>query len=486
MKTNDYLLAAGTLAYSYLFYNQNAGINFLIFTILFALILLIRNRELQQRKRWLWALGLALISGAGVFITSSALAIIANCFSLLLLSAYAFTAKTSSVFSFLFSVYSMMSGVVWMLLDAINRSSKPKDEFSNGNKNGRKAIAVLIVVVLSLIFFMLYKQANPLFAENTKWINLDFISFGWLAFTLGGLFIIYPLFYHKKIETIERWENNLSLNNKMVEATANSNTERFAGVALFIFLNCMLVLLNLGDISSIWFNQSLPKGITHSDFVHNGVGMIILSILIATGLIMFMFRKNYTEIKNSKLLKFLIYVWILQNLVMLFSTVFRNQIYIHTYNLTYKRIGVYVWLSLAVIGLVIAFIKVFNNKSNWYLIKNNFAVWFTVLSLSSVISWDVMITRYNINNKPLHEVDFYYLFSLSDANIPELIAVTKDKNFTVINSNLKNFSNSYSRYYEQDYLRLLRTKIYVYVYNYKNNWQSYDVVDAGISKSLFK
>lgn len=488
MKTNDYLLLTGTLGYSYLFYEQNAGINFLLFTLLFAGILLVRNKDLLKEKKWLWALSLCMISGIGIFITSSALAVIANCCSLLLLSGFSVNVKTSAIFAFLFSMFSVVSGVIWMLMDAIARSSKKQGEISPQNKNGRKAFAIILVIALCILFFGLYKQANPLFAENTKWINLDFLSLNWFLFTFGAFFLVYPLFYHKTIKPIENWENNLSpATNKSIEADVSKiQTERFAGISLFIFLNLMLVVLNVGDITSIWFNLSLPKDITHSDFVHNGVGTIIFSIMIATGLIMFLFRKNFNEFKNSKLLRLLVYAWIVQNLVMLFSTAIRNEIYIHTYNFTYKRAGVYVWLALAVIGLVITFVKIMNNRSNWYLVKNNFAIWFSVLSLCSLLNWDLLITRYNIANKPLRDVDFYYLFSLSDSNIPELIAVTNHNDFPAIKDTLKNFTNRGDYYYERDYMTLLNSKIKHFVRNYNNDWQSFDLRDKRITNTLYK
>lgn len=105
MKINDRLLILATATYSYLFYEQNAGINFLFFNLLFAGILLYRNNELLKQKRWLLALFLCLVSATSIVLYSSALAIIANCFSLLLLSAFALDKKTSFLFPFFFRIF---------------------------------------------------------------------------------------------------------------------------------------------------------------------------------------------------------------------------------------------------------------------------------------------------------------------------------------------------------------------------------------------
>lgn len=489
MKTNDYLLLAATGAYSFLFYQQNAGINFLLFNIVLLAILVIKNKKLLSYNKWIWSAALCLLSAICVFVHSSALSIIGNILSLLLLSAVSFNVATSSLFSFVFSCYSVMSSVVYIIIDSIIRFQPKTNE--QVAKRGYKALAAIIVLVLSIMFFAMYKNSNPLFAENTKWINLDFISIAWIFFTIAGFILMYGFLYHRTVKPIESWENKLPLVNASFEESEQTmkqyETERYAGMLLFIVLNVMLVILNLGDIQTLYFNGGLPKNVTHSDFVHSGVGIIILSIVIATSLIMFLFRKEFTTVKNNKVLSAFVYLWIFQNVIMLSSTAFRNQIYIHDYNFTYKRIGVYVWLVLAVCGLLIMIWKMYKKQSNWYLIRTNVAVWFTVLVLSGLVNWDKLITNYNIKNKPLAEVDFYYLFSLSDANIPELVSISKTSEFTAFKSKLKNYaSNDYrERYYSETYTELLNQKINHYLTDYTNDWRSFDLRDKQIVESIY-
>lgn len=486
MKTNDRLLILATAVYSYLFYEQNAGINFLLFNLLFAGILLYRNKELVKQKNWLLALVLCLVSATCIVLYSSALAIIANCFSLLLLSAFALDKKTSFLFSFLFSGYSVISSFVYMLIDASIRSQNTQNQ-SPGKERGYRLVTIFVVLLLCILFYIMYQQANPLFAENTKSINFSFISFSWLFFTAFGFILLYGLFYHRTIESIVHWENQLPHKTTVPDEQKKPkySLELSAGILLFVFLNLMLVILNVGDIQTIWFSGVLPKGVTHSTFVHNGVGILILSILVATGLIMFLCRNNFNELKNSKILKALIFLWLFQNLIMLFSTASRNQMYIQDYNLTYKRVGVYVWLLLAAIGLVLSFIKVKYERSNWYLIRTNVSVWFCLLVLGSTINWDVWITRYNLNSKPITEVDLYYLLELSDSNIPELLALSREKRFELVNGKLKNFtSEAASRDLKITYKSLLMNKIKYYHENYEPSWQSWDFADQRINSAL--
>lgn len=483
MKTNDYLLITAVAGYSYLFYGQNAGINFLLFTTLFAILLAIRNKQLLRYLNWWWAAAISITGGVGVLLTSSALAIMANCFGLLLLAGISFNTQTSFIFSFLFSLYSIASSGVWVIIDAVNRLNK--NEAAGNKEKNYKPLALTVVLLLVILFFAIYKESNPLFAENTKWINLDFISFNWIVFTTAGFFLVYALFYHKYIPPLEKWENRLSLNNReSQEAVKKLELEYFSAAWLFGLLNVMLIILNSGDITSIWFNAALPKGVTHSDFVHNGVGMIIISIIIATSFIIYVYRHTVVNAKYTTVLKYLIIGWIVQNIVMLLSTSIRNHIYIHDYNFTYRRIGVYAWLILAAIGLVITLIKIIGNKSNWFLIRTNFAFWFTFLAAGSLINWDIVITRYNLSNKPLKDVDFHYLFSLSDSNIPELLQVARRKDFLRFHNQLKNYTNNRFYYYDDTYISLLYRKVYHYAYDYKTDWQSWDLRDERINEAL--
>ena len=488
MKKNDYLLLTATGAYSLLFFQQNAGINFLIFSVVLITILLLKNKNSVRHRKWVWSAALCLISASCVFLHSSALAIIANVMSLLLVSAFSFNSVTSSIFSFLFSCYTVMSCVVYIIIDSILRL-KPTPEIAT-SKRSYKVLATFVVIFLSIIFLNLYQSANPLFAENTKWINLDFISVSWIFFTLGGFLLMYAFLYHRSIKPVEAWENNLALKNDIIQKNdtvgKHYETERFGGLLLFVVLNIMLVILNSGDIQTLYFKGGLPKNISHSDFVHNGVGIIIFSIIIATSLIMFLFRKEFVSVKNNKALMACVYVWIVQNILMLSSTTLRNQIYVHDYNFTYKRIGVYVWLLLTVIGLLIMFWKLYKKQSNWYLIKTNVAVWFTVLTLSSLVNWDILITRYNISNKPLKEVDLYYLFSLSDSNLPDLLAISKQTEFYKCPDSLRNYSSDTQRYYNQTYAQLLNEKLQHYLSDYTNDFRSFDLRDRYIINSIYK
>lgn len=184
----------------------------------------------------------------------------------------------------------------------------------------------------------------------------------------------------------------------------------------------MLLAINFLDINNIFINSILPKGISLSDFVHQAVWSSIFSIIVAVGLIMWFFKGDLNFNKHSKLIKALVYIWVLQSVLMLLSTIIRNSWYIHQYQLTYLRIGVYVFLVLSLIGLFFTALKIFKTKSAWYLVCKNFEAWLLILVVCSCFNWDRIITRYNISNATdVKNIDIVYLIELSEANIPELV-----------------------------------------------------------------
>jgi hypothetical protein len=123
-------------------------------------------------------------------------------------------------------------------------------------------------------------------------------------------------------------------------------------------------------------------------------------------------------------------------------------------------------------------IKIVNEKSNWYLIRKNVAVWFTALALASLLNWDLLITRYNLTNKPLAQVDLKYLFTLSASNIPELIEITKTKEFMQLDKNLRDGSSPFN------YQKRLGSKIRSYLNDYSDDWQSWDLRDKRITTAI--
>jgi hypothetical protein len=310
------------------------------------------------------------------------------------LAGISFSSRSSVVLALLYSWYSYCSSIVFMVLDYIERRKNQPEH--NSSVFTKRLMLVLIPVIVTLIFFFIYKSSSALFNDFAQKINLDFISWSWVRFTLLGFVILYGFFYHRQIRTLANLDEHakstiepgtgkkITLFGKELEI----DDENFSGTVLFVLLNVLLLVVNYLDFNYLFVDGNLPKGITYSEFVHQGVGMLIVSIVVAIAIVLFYFRGELNFFHKNKVLKAFAYLWILQNAAMVVLTIFRNEIYISEYALTYKRIGVFIYLGLALIGLITTLIKIAGIKSNNYLFRINGWLFYGVFVVLSFFNWD--------------------------------------------------------------------------------------------------
>jgi len=429
MKRNDWILAFSVLLYSLLFYNQTAGINFFIFNLALIMFLYVKDKKTAKNFDWsLAALG-CLLSSVCVTIHGNALAVTANIISLSLLSSLSVDARTSVVISLLHSVYSYVSTPVFVVIDYYEKRALKE---ANTTTRKRSWLLIVVPIVITLVFFFIYRSSSTLFDALASKINLDFISWDWIVFTSLGFFLIYGFFYQKRIDGLNSLDNasdNLSGTNLKPSIFFGKELsmvdENFSATLLFVLLNVLLLIVNGLDINFMFGGSKLPLGVTHKQFVHQGTDMLITSIIIAIALILFYFRGALNFYEKNKTVKTLASLWVIQNAFMLFSTACRNYSYIDEYGLTYKRIGVYVYLLLTLVGLATTLIKIQRAKSNMYLFRKNGWIFYMLLIILAFPDWSRIVTCYNV--KHIKDVDADYLLSLSDAAIPNILPYIENR-----------------------------------------------------------
>lgn len=438
MKKTDYIILAVVAAYTYLFYQELPGINFMVFNLVVIAAMIIRDHTVLAKQRWLVAAMASLSSGVCVLLYGNTLSAIANGVSLAVMGGFAFRGHASLIISLLNSVYSILS---WPAFVVINKffAPQPQDDktpemtVSPGTAQlpeGYRRLALYVFpLAVSLLFFFIYREANPHFKSLTDQIDWGYISWPLLRFILIGAVIISGYFYHRSIKELDRADDEASSSlhedqlkpreKGIISSRLTLDTEIKSGTVLFILLNLMLLVVNVLDVQFLWLPGGVGEGLSHSQAVHQSVGNLILSIVLAIVLILFYFRGHVNFTAQNGWIRAMAYVWIVQNVFLVASTGFRNLEYVELHSLTYKRIGVFVYLLLTLSGLLTTFIKVWLHKSNWYLFRVNGWSFFMVLIVSCYFNWDVLITRYNIMQTK--EVDYYYLSGLSYANLPELL-----------------------------------------------------------------
>jgi len=335
MKKNDWALVISVVIYSFLFYNQSPGLNFLLFNVSILSLLIFKNKELLKNRMWLLVASGSILSSFLIFMYSSPLAICANLFSLIILASLSFNPAVSFLTAIFQSICSVGASIVFVFLDWVDRKSKVQN-FEGKRPFYVKLFLILIPFFIAVVFFLFYQSANPLFYNFTKDINLDWISIDLILFTLGGFFLMYGFFNVHRLRSV----GDADINTPLMLSKSNANkstflnnimqidTENLSGIILFSMLNSLLLIVNGLDFNYLWFDGELPKGINHKGFVHDGIGVLITSIVIAILIILFYFRGSINFYSKNKWIRVMAYVWIAQNVFMVFSTAYRNNLYI--------------------------------------------------------------------------------------------------------------------------------------------------------------
>ncbi len=192
-----------------------------------------------------------------------------------------------------------------------------------------------------------------------------------------------------------------------------------SAIFLLVALNILILVLNITDINSVWFNFEW-EGQYLKQFVHHGTYLLIVAIIISIVIVLYFFRANLNFLKNSKTIRVLSYIWIAQNVLLTISVIIRNLYYINHFALAYKRIGVMFFLLLTIYGLFTVFQKVRNKKTSYFLTRKNAYAWMIALVVATGFNWDVIIAKYNFRHSDTAFVHLNFLGRLSDNALHEL------------------------------------------------------------------
>jgi hypothetical protein len=427
MKKKTILLFVSVFAYCYLFYNQGIGINFLIFNLLLVFASIVIDFSLVKRLNWLLVAAGALITATSAFLYGDLLAVIANVISLLFLAYVSYNPKSTLVFAYIQSCWTLISSF-FLQIEKIFTPKQVKEGETEETKSEftfADLLKFIIPIAVLLTFFLIYKFSNPIFSKFIDNLNLDFISWTFVGFMLVGFYLLFVFYFPVNSQRLIRVDKSSSnqLSGGILPHEKGMfkdlSKEMSAAMMTFGLLNVLLLLVNILDLNFIFSGQM--KSITnYSNYVHQGINSSIFSVVIAIFVMLYFFRGNLNYVAKNKQLKFNAMFWILLNAILLLTCFHKNFAYIMDSGLTYKRIGVYFYLLLTFIALITTLVKITSFKSNWFLIRYNVWSLFLVLVFSTLFNWDKLILEYNVKYKPSVERE-YYLFELEEVSYAHLL-----------------------------------------------------------------
>lgn len=290
-------------------------------------------------------------------------------------------------------------------------------------------------VILSLTFLYLFSNANPIMMD---WF--DGGDFLWLFSGLSYWRIAFWIFMSSITFAIIRPRIKSRVKRAKVpvyykkEQNMGFTEWAFSKEAVFrslIIFNLMFAFQTAMDMNYLWAGSALPKGISYAKYAHNGAYPLIITAVLA-GLFVLITQSSKEDVSGSKSIIRLTYLWITQNVLLVFSSIYRTFLYIEIYALTYWRIAAFIWMGLVAFGLIWIVIRGFFGKSNTWLINANVITLFVVLYVTSFVNIGGVIAHYNVTHS--REVsgkgvnlDVRYLKRVGASAIPALLEFGKNR-----------------------------------------------------------
>lgn len=437
-------LALG-LAYAFLFFHGEVGLNVVFFDALTIGLALFARPELAKHKAFVWSLGGLLFAAGSVMIVHTDAAIFAHHLTYFLVLGFAQARELRFIW------YGLLLGIAAIFETPVNAVRRWR---TIRRQRERKASfpalpwlkQALVPAFVLVPFLLLYAGGNDKFAAGLSLFMNSFSDlsvsvnvyrtliltvFGFLL-TLG--FVLPREGISRLVKQQSGFRDELRRGRKE-QSSVTSNAfypsqhlrtrpqkmlvlkgEYLQAVLTFGLLNLLLAVVNATDLRYVWLETGELSAATLSSYVHTGTSNLVISIALAIMVVLYYFRGNLNFLKNTPWLPPLAKLWVAQNALLALSVGVRNWHYVDAYGLAFGRVYIAFVLLLILFGLFTLFRKVRDKLSLPYLLHTNgMAAWLCLL-LFAAINWTNVITRVNISTQTTEEIDWEHLRYLPQDN----------------------------------------------------------------------
>jgi len=413
-----HLIFITVLAVIILFYKEYIALNLGIFGIFLSILTFTQTKSELRTKTFLTLFVTSIFSSFAFAWFGDAISFTAVFVSLFLLR---FTGTYPRLKPFLY-VEILLTNLVSFLGRVFYSEQwyeKPKE---NGGFGKKLITFILIPGIFITIFLCIYSAGSSHFDHFFSNIKLDFSFFQIFILAVIGFYIGFN-FWNFGVERFIFKQNRYLNDNfsglikiqKPTFSFLDIDSERTSGLISFSALN-VLLLVFIATYNYEQFFEVTKSADGLSAETHERVNSVIMSIVMAILVILFYFKKGFNFDDKATSLKISAKIWIVLNAVLVISASLKNSEYIINYGLTYKRLGVYAFLTMALIGLIFTFIKIQNKKTNAFLFNKMFWTCYGLILVCSYVNWGAIITSNNIKRK-----DFAANYHLVSINYNEKI-----------------------------------------------------------------
>jgi len=299
--------------------------------------------------------------------------------------------------------------------------------------SGRALIAWALPIGLGGVFLALFSAANPVVEAWLAAIDirplLALLDIWRLSFWLALLALVWPFVMFRSLKQGDGGSSKPKTVCAKSSAPGDFLTMFFGEAAILRSLtifNGMFAVQTMLDVAILWRRHSLPADVSFASYAHRGAYPLVATALLAGAFVVLAMRPG-SAASRSPLIRTLVYVWIGQNVALVISSLYRLELYVQVYSLTYWRLAAFIWTGLVAIGLVLVIAQLSTQRSNRWLLSANVVAAMAALYLCGFANFDYLIADYNLRHcrevsSGSAALDMDYLESLGPDAIPAVDA----------------------------------------------------------------
>lgn len=335
-------------------------------------------------------------------------------------------------------------------------------------------------IVMGVLFIGLFRIANPVIEQRLESLIKYGLSFDLLSRALFwfGLFS----FSWALIRPSPRWTSwrELSCLPDTDDGLFNPRSVLFS----LVLFNIIFAVQNILDIEFLWTGLNLPPNITAAEYAHRGAYPLVVTALLAAGFVLICTRER-SGLKNDSSILFLTYLWIAQNIFLLFSSISRLMFYVEQYSLTYLRVAAFIWMGLVALGLLLILIRLWLRYPTEWLLNANLLSSFAATYVASMINFGGIIADYNVahcaqmtGKGPSLDID--YVKAIGPRALPALQVLAKKSSSSFV----KRQVGLTWMFYEHPDLKTAVSDLQCALRMRLNNWRSWTAAEYRVFQSL--
>jgi hypothetical protein len=278
------------------------------------------------------------------------------------------------------------------LLD-LNRFAKVRRRSGTRVSVTRLLPNLVLPLAGTALFLGLFAMANPIISNF-----LDNIQIGGLTESDIARFIFWGFVFVCTWSTL-RPRRTKSMFRQLVDSEpGHIPGVTIASVTLSLVLfNLLFGLQNGLDLAYLWGDTQLPAEFTLAEYAHRGAYPLVVTALLA-GLFIMGTTHPKSALAGNQAIRWLVILYIAQNLLLLASTVERTLMYVDAYSLTVLRISALLWMVLVGIGLVLVTWRMLFGRSLAWLVNGNLIATFAILASCTYVDLGEMAANWNVRH----------------------------------------------------------------------------------------